>query len=360
ETQVRLRDARLRFSTDPATARDDLKGLLLDIDESDDLDAALRERLRRQVEMRIREANQRVMEKEQRDLASERSRAAAREKLQMIDELNRREEKFDTLAKRYHALVEEGIRVGYQRPTTAFMEAEREVALGPGGLADLAPNLYANQGMPMTARVVARTAPLVARILDYDAENTRVRRDQERGFMDTLHLVDVASIPFPDEPPIIYPSAARWQEITRLREKYKSVDLANPGSAEQKIYEALDKPVDSLRFDETPLRDVVAALQDQQGIPVQLDARALEDAGLDLETPVTKNVSNVALRSALRLLLSDVDLTYIIKDEVLLITTKEKAEENLVVKVYPVADLVLPVDPGSGLNPFQTGGGLGG
>jgi hypothetical protein len=197
-------------------------------------------------------------------------------------------------------------------------------------------------------------------MLDYHAENTRVRRDQQRGFMDVLHLVDVAGIPFPDEPPIIYPSAARWKQITEDRKRYKSVDLAKPGSAEQKIYDALDGTVQNLNFTETPLRDVIAQLKDSQGIPIQLDMKALEDAGIDLDTPVTKDLSGISLRSSLRLLLGDIDLTYLIKDEVLLITTKEKAGENLVIKVYPVADLVLPVNPQGGINPFQMGGGLGG
>ena len=50
-----------------------------------------------------------------------------------------------------------------------------------------------------------------------------------------------------------------------------------------------------------------------------------------------------------------------IRDEILLITDKQYAADNyLSIKVYPVADLVIPVNPNSGVNPFQSGGGLGG
>ena len=38
------------------------------------------------------------------------------------------------------------------------------------------------------------------------------------------------------------------------------------------------------------------------------------------------------------------DLTYIVDNEVLLITTEDEADKRLQVKVYPVADLVLPID----------------
>ncbi|NBV47062.1 MAG: hypothetical protein EBR86_15865, partial [Planctomycetia bacterium] len=350
ETAVRLRSARQVCAVDPDRARTDLKDLQRLVLSSDDLEPTTRDRLNRQIEIGIRDAIVRAREKTEHDLAADRNRAIGMERARLDGELRRREERFKQLAERYHSLVEEGIRVGFQQPTDAFTEAERVVGRE---MAEQAPWLYANRGMPMPAREVAVTAPLVARILDYHAENTRVRRDMERGFMDSLHLADVAAIPFPDEPPVIYPSAARWQEITRLREKYKSVDLANPGSAEKKIYDALDKPVESLEFNETPLRDVISQLQDSQGIPIQVDTKALEEAGLDLDAPVTRNLSGVSLRSALRLILGDLDMTYLIKDEVLLITTKEKAAENLIVKVYPVADLVMPLNSAGGVNPFQ-------
>ena len=59
----------------------------------------------------------------------------------------------------------------------------------------------------------------------------QVRDGTNKQYMATMHLVDVSSIPFPDEPPIVYPSAERWRQLTKDREKYKSVDLKEPGSA---------------------------------------------------------------------------------------------------------------------------------
>ena len=61
-------------------------------------------------------------------------------------------------------------------------------------------------------------------------------------------------------------------------------------------------------------------------------------------------------------MLRKMQLTYIIDDEVLLITSQTEAENKLVVKVYPVADLVLPVDPTSilgGIGGIGGGGGIG-
>jgi hypothetical protein len=61
------------------------------------------------------------------------------------------------------------------------------------------------------------------------------------------------------------------------------------------------------------------------------------------------------LRSALKLMLEPHELTYVIQDEVMQITTVTKADEKMTARVYPVADLVIPIMSGRG-----TGGGMGG
>ena len=57
-------------------------------------------------------------------------------------------------------------------------------------------------------------------------------------------------------------------------------------------------------------------------------------------------------------MLNEHELTYVVKDEVLLITTREKAEspEFMTRKVYPVGDLVLPIT--SGGSPLGAFGGV--
>ena len=195
--------------------------------------------------------------------------------------------------------------------------------------------------------------------LAYNVLNTINRQSQEKEYLATLHLVDQSSIPFPDDQPIIYPPADVWRELTKAREKYRSVDLKEAGSAEAKIIKALDEPTE-MDFVETPLKDVIDSLKSRHGIEIQLDTKALTDAGVTADTPITKSLKGISLRSALRLMLAEHELAYIIDHEVLLITTADVAKTKTVTKVYPVADLVLPINNSAGINPFQTGGGLGG
>lgn len=108
--------------------------------------------------------------------------------------------------------------------------------------------------------------------------------------------------------------------------------------AEETILAALAKPT-TMDFQSTPLEKAVAYLKDLHEIEIQLDNKALEDSGANAATPVDGKLSGLSLRSALRLVIGRHDLTSIIKDEVLLITTKEVAEAELVTRTYPCADL---------------------
>ena len=101
-------------------------------------------------------------------------------------------------------------------------------------------------------------------------------------------------------------------------------------------------------FVEAPLTEVLDYLKDRHKIEIQIDTKALEDAGVGADTPVTVDLKGISLRSALRLMLKKLSLTYLIKDEVLLITTPEEADNQLTTKVYPVADLVLPIPQAAG------------
>ena len=94
------------------------------------------------------------------------------------------------------------------------------------------------------------------------------------------------------------------------------------------------------------MKDVVDYLKDLHHIEIQLDSAALKEAGVDESTPMTKNLKGISLRSALKLMLDELQLKYVIHNDVLLITSPAKAEsdEYMVTRAYPVEDLVVP-DP---------------
>ncbi len=98
----------------------------------------------------------------------------------------------------------------------------------------------------------------------------------------------------------------------------------------------------TVEFLETPLSEVASYLRDTHQIPVILDKRALDDVGMGSDTPVTTSIHGISVRSALNLLLKELELTYVVRDEVLIITTPETSQRELPMFVYPVGDFLVP------------------
>jgi len=136
------------------------------------------------------------------------------------------------------------------------------------------------------------------------------------------------------------PPSLQRSPRTGNRNPPTAVSLTDDAGVE-KIKEAL-KSSTELDFKETPLHDVIDYLKSRHNIQILIDRKALSDVGIGTDTPVTISLKGISLRSALRLMLKELALTYIIKDSVLQITTPEEADNNLETKVYPVGDLVLP------------------
>ncbi|MHB8974908.1 MAG: hypothetical protein ACYC3X_31380 [Pirellulaceae bacterium] len=110
--------------------------------------------------------------------------------------------------------------------------------------------------------------------------------------------------------------------------------------AEEKIKAALGARAD-VDFRDTPLRQAAADIADRHQINVMLDdRRTLEEVSVDPETPVTLHLSGVSLESSLTLMLRPLQLTWVVYEGTLLITTPEEAEQILITKVYDVGDLV--------------------
>jgi len=112
------------------------------------------------------------------------------------------------------------------------------------------------------------------------------------------------------------------------------------------IYKALSEKT-TFEFIETPLHDVVDYLEELHRINIWIDSRAMQDVGIGSDTPITRNLSGITLRSALRLTLAELDLTFYADHGVLVITTPEEAERpdtGHITRLYNVVDLIWAAD----------------
>lgn len=113
-----------------------------------------------------------------------------------------------------------------------------------------------------------------------------------------------------------------------------------PSEAESGILAAFAEDCD-LDFTERPLNEVIAAFSRQTSVDIRIDQHALAAAGVASDTPITRGFHGITLKNALKLILDELDLAYVVRNEVLLVTSKEEAANFLVAKVYPVFDLVV-------------------
>jgi tetratricopeptide (TPR) repeat protein len=335
EMQNTVAQARSLMSTDPDQAAQQLKLMLEKVRRTAELDPEVRDQLVDVLETALREAARQKVEFE---LAKQRrleNIAAGKEQALIANELIRKQLKVKELMARFNSLMQEG----------------------RWGLAETVAN-EAQIILPTSS--VPMQADWYASLKGNYEQNMVLRRQRQRAVLETLYQVERSHIPFPDDPPIVYTDPEIWQQLSaRRKERYSSMDLSKQGTSEKKIQDALKSPT-QLEFIETPLSDVIDYLKDYHGIEIQLDNKALSDVGIGSDTPVTKNLKGITLRSAMRLMLRELNLTYIIKDEVLLITTPEEAETQLSTKVYPVADLVIPVQTPMMSGMGGMGGGMGG
>ncbi|MCI0378290.1 MAG: hypothetical protein L0215_11840 [Gemmataceae bacterium] len=114
--------------------------------------------------------------------------------------------------------------------------------------------------------------------------------------------------------------------------------------AEKLIERRLYEPVSYGGFKDTPLYQVLDDLNAITGLNIVPDRATLQDANISLDMPLSlPAVEKVSLKSILNLILDQAKLTYVIQNEVLLITTPDRGKGRLRTVTYPVADLVVPV-----------------
>lgn len=227
----------------------------------------------------------------------------------------------DQLMARYNVLMSDG----------RYGEAEQAAIAA----AQLAPGRADLQSAVLAARQVAHTNELAA-----------VRNLRQAGIADMMYQEERYAIASTVWSPTRYRASQMWQRLNGRNAQIPSntripADMKSWKPTEQKIFRALDEHA-NLEFTDQPLQLVAEYLEDKYRIEVELDRRALAKAGINGQTSITSDVKGVTLRSALRLILRQLDLKYVVHDEVLLITTSEKAATMVEPRVYMVGDLVQP------------------
>ncbi len=209
------------------------------------------------------------------------------------------------------------------------------------------------------------------RFLSRTRRNQNLIDDKEKGAWETFDSVEQAAIPFDDREPYRMPDAKKWEELTKTRSKQLADRKSRRTEKELDIERKLKTPV-SLKFRNRPLSEVIEQLEKLTAVNLHLDPKGLEEEGVSSDMPVTIDLTqDISLKSALNLILEPLHLSYVIKDEVLKITSEQLRDGETYTQTYNVADLVIPIPnfvpngrtglAGAIMDGYNvTGGGMGG
>jgi hypothetical protein len=145
-----------------------------------------------------------------------------------------------------------------------------------------------------------------------------------------------------------YELPSNWKELSERR--LKAYGLSTEDKA---VLDSLAAPI-KVEFKGTRLQDVIDYMSNQMKRTIILDKNALDEGQLTYDTPVTCSFKTpVATRTALRVMLNGLNLTYVVRDGIIQVTNVARAKDVMVTRSYYIGDLV------TGLGMFSSAPQLG-
>jgi len=195
--------------------------------------------------------------------------------------------------------------------------------------------------------------------LEAQARQVQVRSVRESGAVEAITDTEKAATHPGEEirgvvTYLRYPEAKAWKDLTDFRREFTQAVSAEP-KAVAETRRRLKEPID-LDFEKTSLDNVLKYISEvQRGLNIVIDPD-VSTAGIDLSTRVVDlKVKQVEVESVLGLILG-ADLGYKVESGYILVTTREKLQQNLPVVTYPVQDLVAQIPDFGGEAPrFEVG-----
>jgi tetratricopeptide (TPR) repeat protein len=183
-------------------------------------------------------------------------------------------------------------------------------------------------------------------------ELVRIREDR---FLLAMMQTEKSHIPYPDEPPVHFPPAAVWRELTGNRkERYENSVLGAEASPVQKKLQSILEG-QRLTYEKdlrtTPFSEVMEDLEKRFNITIIPNKTAIGDQAAQLadakaEKLGTKSLDGMPIGDFLDVYLRNLPvpyLTYVVRPYYIEITSYDARMEEKVTRVFPAADLVIPI-----------------
>jgi len=188
------------------------------------------------------------------------------------------------------------------------------------------------------AKSLLHTSRMGTRLM-INEDNASLKEDRVAK---TLMDLDRSGTPIDPSREIDFGDAQQWSELSRRRRLLTEAE-SRYSPAEKQINDQLSQAVD-VNYKGRPISEVMQELAAVTNIPIVMDGRSLAEMRVATDSPVTLELSKpISLKSALNLILAEFELTYIIENDVLKITSHEAKRTRVWAKTYRVTDLITPI-----------------
>ena len=182
-------------------------------------------------------------------------------------------------------------------------------------------------------------------------ELTRIREDR---FLLAMMQTEKSHIPYPDEPPVHFPPAAVWRELTGLRrDAYLNSNLGpNPSPTQIQLKSIIEDTEVQLKegqnINEIPLFELLQDLSKRYQVTfVIMEEYFTADGQPNIKEAKAKlaatQLRGLKFGNFLDIVLLSMNATYIVRPDYVEITTFSRRLEEKVTRVFPVADLAIPI-----------------
>ncbi|MDP6959769.1 MAG: hypothetical protein QF645_13265, partial [Planctomycetota bacterium] len=209
----------------------------------------------------------------------------------------------------------------------------------------------------------------VAMDLREDAKKARHRHEyfkfikkKVNAWKELTSADDEAVIPYSET--VRFPSREEWAQISK-RITESVISTSEGGTTEDPDILAIKNTLNTMKvpeldFADSTLEEIVNYIRDYANLNIVIDGSITDE--VDLEKTITFKVTDVVLKIALRLLLSQFDLDFMITEEkVVFITTPQNAGGKAVVELHDIRDILVKIQdfPGPNVELSTPGGGGG-
>jgi general secretion pathway protein D len=210
------------------------------------------------------------------------------------------------------------------------------------------------------AREFAPNESVVHLLLQHSQMLANLRRSEKsreqkaETFLHAMHNVDSTAIIDPNVFSRDIAYSTTWSDIKKRRQSTSELLYDRP-ETERQIIRKLETPISFSTDRPIAFREFIDLLRAQTGLNIDVDWRALEqEAFITTDSPVSLKLSSeIKLKNVLNQILGQRGLAYVVKNEMLNITSSRQARGQLVKRYYYIGDLIRPIKDFDGTSPHD-------